>query len=324
MMSHRMVTVLTVLLLGGVPFAGAASNYPDKPIRLVVPFAAGGVSDIIGRSLAQKMSELLGQNVIVDNRGGAGGMLGTNIVAKGTPDGYSIVLSSVATQCIAPNLLKKIPYDPVKDFSPIGGVAVTPNILLVSATSSFRSLQELVAYAKANPGKLNFGSSGVGSAGHLSGELLRASTGADLLHIPYKSAALAYPDMFAGSVSMIFDTLPSAINYINSGRGRPIAVVSEKRSPLLPNVTTFREAGFPEVALHFWIALHGPADVPPAIVQKLNQTLLKALASNELRERFANVGAEPYFSSPQELAVTTRNDYERLAKVIKAAGIQPE
>ena len=195
-----MVTVLTVLLLGGVPFAGAASNYPDKPIRLVVPFAAGGVSDIIGRSLAQKMSELLGQNVIVDNRGGAGGMLGTNIVAKGTPDGYSIVLSSVATQCIAPNLLKKI----------------------------------------------------------------------------------------------------------------------------LPNVTTFREAGFPEVALHFWIALHGPADVPPAIVQKLNQTLLKALASNALRERFANVGAEPYFSSPQELAVTTRNDYERLAKVIKAAGIQPE
>jgi tripartite-type tricarboxylate transporter receptor subunit TctC len=304
--------------------AGQAGAYPSRAVRLVVPYAAGGVSDIMGRALAQKMSELLGQPMVVDNRGGAGGTLGADIVAKSPPDGYTIVLTSLTVLAIAPNMLKSVPYDPVKDFSAIGAVAIAPNILTVNPSTPFQSLSELVAYAKANPGKLSFGSSGVGSIGHLSGEVLRISTGADLLHVPYKSAGLAYPDVISGRVSMVFDTLPSAIQHVHSGKVRPIAVLSDKRSPLLPDVPTFAEAGFPEATLRFWFGLHGPANMPPAIVQKLNDALTRALAAPDLRERFSVLGADPFPSSPQELADLTRSDVGKLAKTIKAAGIQRE
>ncbi len=312
------------LAQGASPAPGAAGGYPVRAVRLMVPYAAGGVSDIIGRALAQKLTELLGQPVVVENRGGAGGTLGTDIVANAAPDGYSVVLSSLTNFAIAPNMIKKSPYDPVKNFSAIGGVALAPNILSVDAASPFRSLQDLITFAKANPGKLTFGSSGVGSVGHLSGEVLRSSSGVDMLHIPYKSAGLAYPDVMSGSVSMVFDTLPSAIQHIRSGKVRPIAMLSDKRSPLLPEVPTFAEAGFPEATLRFWFGLHGPANMPPAVVQKLNDSLLKALASSDLVERFANLGAEPYPTSPQELAARTREDFENLAKVVKAAKIQSE
>jgi len=203
-----------------------AQGYPNKPIRLVVPYAAGGVSDIMGRALAQKLGELIGQPMIVENRAGAAGALGTDATAKSPPDGYTIVLSSLTAYAIAPNMNKSVTYDPVKDFSAIGGVAIAPNILTVNASAPFNTLKELVAYAKANPGKLTFGSSGVGSIGHLSGEVLRTTVGAEMLHVPYKSAGVAYPDMFAGNVSMVFDTLPSAIQHIRSGKAKPIAVLS--------------------------------------------------------------------------------------------------
>ena len=300
------------------------SAYPARAIRLVVPYGPGGVSDIMGRVVAQKMTELLGQPMVVENRPGAGGMLGTGLVAKAPPDGYMIVLSSLSAYAIGPKLVKESPYDPVKDFTAIGGVAIAPTILTVNVSTPFQTLQDVIAYAKANPGKLSYGSSGIGSVGHISGEVLRASTGVDLLHIPYKSAAQAYPDVIAGSVSMVFDALPSAIQYIKSGKVRPIAMMSDRRASLLPDVPTFSEAGYPEATLRLWVALHGPPDLPPAIVQKLNDTLAKALAAQDLRERFSAVGADPFPTTPRELAELTRSDVERLAKTIATAGIKPE
>ena len=200
--------------------------FPSRAVRIVVPFAPGGVGDIIARVLSQKMSELLGRPVVVENRPGAGGTIGNNLVAKAPPDGYTMIFSALTPFSIAPNMLKSIPYDPVKDFTEIGGVAITPNILIVSTApdtqAPFKTLMELVAYARANPGKLSFGSSGVGSIGHLTGEILRASTGADMLHIPYKSSAMAYPELISGSLSMMFDTMPSAIQQIRSGKVKPI------------------------------------------------------------------------------------------------------
>ena len=310
--------------LAFLSFAAVAQSYPARPIRLMVPYAAGGVSDILGRVLAQKMSELLGQPMIVENRGGAGGTLGTGLIAEAGPDGYSIVLSSLTAYAIAPNLMKKVPYDPVKSFTAIGGVAVAPNILTVGVSSQFNTLRDIITYAQANPDRLSFGSSGIGSVGHLSGEVLRTSANVTMVHVPYKSAGLAYPDMMSGNITMVFDTLPSAIQHVKSGKAKPIALLSEKRSPLLPDVPTFAEAGFPEATLHFWFGLHGPAKMPPAVVDKLSDTLQKALASSDLRDRFASLGADPYPLTPGQLQAKTSADFEKLAKVIKAAGIEPQ
>src|SRR4051812_11367552 len=313
-----------IALAASLSASAFAQGYPNKPIRLVVPYAAGGVSDIMGRALAQKLGELIGQPMIVENRAGAAGALGTDATAKSAPDGYTIVLSSLTAYAIAPNMNKSVTYDPVKDFTAIGGVAIAPNILTVNTSAPFQTLKELVAYAKANPGKLTFGSSGVGSIGHLSGEVLRTSVGAEMLHVPYKSAGVAYPDMFAGNVSMVFDTLPSAIQHIRSGKAKPIAVLSDKRSALLPEVPTFAEAGFPEATLRFWFGLHGPANLPPAVVQTLNETLNNALAAPDLRDRFSTLGADPYPTTPQQLTELVRADMDKLAKTLKAAGIQRE
>jgi tripartite-type tricarboxylate transporter receptor subunit TctC len=291
---------------------------------MVVAFAPGGVSDITARAIAQKMTELLGQQIVVDNRAGAGGTIGSGIVANAPPDGYTLAFSSLTTFAIGPNLRKSLPYDPVRDFAAIGGISQTPNILVLNTSLPFVSLKGLVSYAKANPGKLSFGSSGVGSVGHLSGEVLRTLTGVDMTHVPYKSAALAYPDVMSGSIAMVFDSLPSAIQHIRSGKVRPAAVLSDKRSPLLPDVPTFGEEGYPGATLRFWNGLHGPAGLPPAIVTKLNETLIKALAAPDLRQRFSDLGAVPFPTTPQELAELHRSDIAKIARTVKAAGIQSE
>jgi tripartite-type tricarboxylate transporter receptor subunit TctC len=293
-------------------------------VRLIVAYATGGVSDIMGRVLAQKLSETLGQPVVVENRAGAGGMIGTDFVAKSAPDGYIIVLSSPTQMAIVPNLNKSTPYDPIRDFTPLGGVAMTPNILSANVSLPFRSLKELVDYARANPGKLTFGSSGPGSVGHLSGEVLRAATGVQMTHVPYKSAGAAYPDMISGNISMVFDTLPSAIQHINSGKARPIALMSSRRAPLLPDVPTFAEAGFPEATLHFWLGLHGPANIPQPVVQALNDGLRKALSAQDLRDRFSQLGADPLVITPQELGDMTRTTLDQITRTIKTAGIKGE
>ena len=299
-------------------------SYPSRPIRLVVPYAPGGVSDIVGRVLAQKMTEVMGQTMVVENGAGAGGMLGTGTVAKSAPDGYTLVLSSLSAYAIGPRMLKTSPYDPVKDFTAVGGVALTPTVLSVNPSLPLRTVQEVVAYAKANPGKVTYGSSGIGSVAHISAELLRAATGVELVHVPYKSAAQAYPDVISGSVTMVFDALPSAIQHIKTGKVRPVAMMSDRRTALLPDVPTFAEAGYPGVNLRLWVGVHGPAGLPPDVVQKLNDALAKALAAPDLRERFASVGADPAPIPSREFGEMVREDVASLAKTMDAAGIKPE
>jgi tripartite-type tricarboxylate transporter receptor subunit TctC len=317
----RFVSLLSLAVL---PCVALAQAYPSKPIKLMVPYAAGGVSDILGRALAQKMTEILGQNMFVENRGGAAGAIGTGLVAKDAPDGYSVVLSSLTAYAIAPAMNKNITYDPVKDFTAVGGVAIAPNVLSIDANSPLKTLSDIVNFAKANPGKLSFGSSGIGSVGHLSGEVLRVSTGAQMLHVPYKSAGQAYPDVIAGNVTIVIDTLPSAIQYIKQGKVRAVALLSDKRSPLLPDVPTFAEAGYPEATLRFWFGVHGPAGMPPAVVQRLNEALGTALAAPDFRERLANLGADPYPMTPADLQALVRSDVEKLARTVKEAGIKTE
>ncbi len=234
------------------------------------------------------------------------------------------MLSSLTAFAIAPAMNKNVTYDPVKDFTAIGGVSIAPNVLSIDANSPYKTLKEIVAFAKANPGKLTFGSSGIGSVGHLSGEVLRVSTGAEMTHVPYKSAGLAYPDVMAGSVTMVIDTLPSAIQHIKSGKVRAVALLSDKRSPLLPDVPTFAEAGFPEATLRFWFGVHGPAGIPPAVVQTLNDALKTALTDPAFRERLANLGADPWPTTSAELQAVVRTDVEKLAAAVKAAGIKTE
>jgi len=317
-----MLTGLAALLLS-LP-ALSQDAYPSRPIRLVVPYAPGGVSDITGRIVAQKMTELIGQTVVVENRAGAGGMVGTGAVAKSEPDGYTIVLSSLSAYAIGPRMVKAPLYDPIRDFTPIAAVALAPTVLTINAALPFQSVRELIAYAKANPGRLNYGSSGIGSVAHISAEVLRASTGIELVHVPYKSAAQAYPDMISGSLAMVFDALPSAINHIRSGKARPLAMMSDRRAALVPEVPTFAEAGFPEATLRLWVGLHGPANLPGAIVQKLNETAARTVASPDVRERFAAVGADPYTVSPREFSELVRADVERLGRMMAAAGIKAE
>lgn len=325
MKTIRMLTGFVLLVLPlPAPAQAPAESYPSRPIHLVVPYAPGGVSDITGRIVAQKMTELLGQSVVVENRAGAGGMVGTASVAKSAPDGYTIVLSSLSAYAIGPRLVKTPLYDPINDFTPIASVALAPTILTINAALPFQNLQQLIAFAKANPGKLNYGSSGIGSVAHISAEVLRASAGIELVHVPYKSAAQAYPDMIGGSLSMVFDALPSAIQHIRSGKARPIAMMSDRRASLVPEVPTFAEAGYPEATLRLWVGLHGPAGLPGAIVQRLNETAAKAVAAPDVRERFTAVGADPYATSPREFAELVRADVGRLGKMMAAAGIKGE
>jgi tripartite-type tricarboxylate transporter receptor subunit TctC len=319
----RMLTGFAGLLICIQAWA-QADAYPNRPIRLVVPYAPGGVSDITGRIVAQKMGELLGQPMVVENRAGAGGMVGTGSVAKADSDGYTIVLSSLSAYAIGPKMVKAPLYDPIKDFTPIGPVALSPTILTVNTALPFQNVKELIAFAKANPGKLTYGSSGIGSVAHISAEVLRASTGVELVHVPYKSAAQSYPDLIAGSISMVFDALPSAIQHIKAGKARPLAMMSDRRASLVPEVPTFAEAGYPEATLRLWVGLHGPANLPAPIVQKLNDTAAKAVASPDVRERFTAVGADPYSTSPREFAEMVRGDVERLGKMMAAAGIKGE
>jgi len=304
--------------------AAQSAPYPNRPIRFMVPFAAGGVSDILGRVMAAKMSEVIGQTVIVENRGGAGGTVGADVVANANPDGYMILLSSLTTQSIAPHMLKKVPYNTQTAFTPIGGIALSPNILSIGANQPMKSLKDVIAFAKANPGKLSYGSSGLGSIGHLTGEILRSLTGVDMTHVPFKSAGVAYPDVLAGNITMVVDTLPSALQHIKTGTVRPVVMLSPRRTALLPDVPTISEAGYPEATLNFWSGIFGPAGMQPAVVARLSEVIVKSLAAPDVRERLSTLGADPWPVSAEELGTRAREDFARMAKVVKAAGLVPE
>ena len=305
--------------------AARADDFPTKPIRLVLPYAPGGVTDSIGRVLATAMSKELGQTVIPDNRGGAGGTIGAAIVAKAPADGYTLVMTSPPMVAVAPNLLKNLPYDAVADFTPIGTVITTPNIVVATPSLPVNTLQQLVAYGKGDGnGKLTFASAGPGSTGHLSGQIMMTTTGLEMAHIPYKSSAMAFPDVLSGRVSMVFDSLPSTISYIRSGMVKPLAVMSDKRSSILPDVPTAAESGFPAATMYFWMGIEGPLGVPTAIVDKLNAALAVAVNSQAMRESLTTFGAEPFLTTPAEFRELRRADAVKYKKLVKEMGLNPD
>ncbi len=310
---------LLVLLLA-LPLS-AAAQYPQRALKMIVPFPPGGATDIVGRLVAQKLGERLGQSVVVENRPGAGGTIGSDAVAKSAPDGYTLLMATTSTHSIGPSL-QKLPYDPIRDFAAITHVANVPNVLVVSPKLPVGSVKELVAYAKARPGQLNYASSGVGTIVHLNGELFKFLTGTDLVHVPYKGTALSIPDVANGSVAMLFDSLASAMPNVRSGSVRPIALNAMQRSPLLPDVPTFAEAGLPAFDRYTWFGMFAPAGTPSDIVRRLQAEVAAALKSTDLRERFDTIGAEPVGSSPEQFVERIRSDTVRWAEVIKAGNVK--
>ncbi len=303
--------------------SAAAQGFPNKAVKMIVPFPPAGATDVVARFVAQKLGERWGQSVIVENRPGAGGSIGSDLVAKSAPDGYTLLMATSSTHSIGPSL-SKLPYDPIKDFAPIAHVANVPNVLVVSPTLPVKDVKELVALAKARPGQLNFASSGNGTIVHLNAELFKMLTGVDMQHIPYKGTALAIPDLANGQVAMLFDSLASVMPHIKSNRARPIALNGRTRSPLLPEVPTFAEAGLPAFDTYTWFGMFAPAGTPKDIVTKVHDDVLAALQAPDLKDRFASVGAEPVGGTQEQFTARILADTTKWAQVIKTAKVRIE
>jgi len=313
-------SIAAALCLAAAPLAGAQSTYPTKPVRLVVPFPAGGTTDILARAAAQKLSEAWGQQVIVDNRPGAGGNIGAELVAKAPPDGYTLLMGTVGTHAINASLYSKLPYDHVKDFAPAILVAGVPNVLVVNPSLPVNSVADLIAYAKANPGKLNFASSGSGTSIHLSGELFKTLAGVQMTHVPYKGSAPALTDLMGGQVQLMFDNLPSSLAFIKAGKLRALAVTSTSRAAALPDVPTMIEAGVPGFEASSWFGIVAPAGTPREAVMRINGDVAKWLASPDARERLSSQGAIAAGGSPEDFARHIASDTAKWARVVKESG----
>ena len=305
-------------------FHAAAQTYPAKPIRLMVPFPPGGSTDIVARIVAQKLGAQLGQNLVIENRGGAGGTLGTAVVAKAPADGYTLVVGTTSTHVVAPSVYQKLEYDPVKDFAPISLIAVTPYLLVVNPSVQAKTVKELVGLMKAQPGKLNYASAGVGSTTHLAMEMLKSASGTYALHIPYNGNGPAGTAVIAGQVEILFGSLPAVLPHVRSGRVRAIAVGTPKRSPSLPEVPTVAESGYPGFDASLWLAFMAPAGTPAPIVERLHKEIVAAVHSKETSESLDKNGAEPLTSTPAELAAMIRDGVAKYARVVKAAGVKAE
>ena len=314
------IAITAVLSIGIVAPAAAQGAYPTKPVRLVVPFPPGGTTDILARAVAQKLSETWGQQVIVDNRPGAGGNIGSELVAKSAPDGYTLLMGTVGTHAINPSLYAKMPYDHVKDFTPVILVAGVPNVLVVNPSLPVNSVSELIAYGKANPNKLNFASSGNGTSIHLSGELFRTMTGVQMTHVPYKGSSPALTDLIAGQVQLMFDNLPSSLQFIKAGKLRALAVTSAERSSALPDVPTLAESGLPGFEASSWFGVLAPAGTPNDIVAKLNTAIAGWLATADAKEKLAAQGAIAAGGAPDAFVRHIAAESAKWAKVVKASG----
>lgn len=316
--------ILGLALAGALALPVQAQLVSDKPVRIVVPFAAGGPTDIVARVLAPRLAAGLQRTVIVENRVGATGAIGAAHVAKAAPDGDTLLLGTSSILAANPNLTTNLPFDSVNDFTPISLVATIENILVVHPSVPAHSVKELVAYAKANPGKLSYASSGVGSTYHLGAELFRSMTGIEWTHVPYKGAAPAIQDVLAGHVQVMFDNVSSAIQNIKAGRVRALGVASLRRYPSLPDLPTIAEEGLPGYETTIWIALFVPAKTPAAVVSLLNHEVQEAVNSPEYKERLQALDMQPRVSTSQELADYLKSDLAKWAKVVKDAGIKPE
>lgn len=301
-----------------------SAAYPDKPIRLIVAYPPGGGTDIIARLMAPELSKKLGQSITIENRGGASGNIGTEAVVNAPPNGYTLLMGNVAPNAINVSIFKKLPFNPEKDLAPISLVAITPNILVTNMELPIRSSADLLALAKASPGKINYPSAGNGSSSHLAGVLFGSMGNVNMTHVPYKGGGLAMNDLLGGQVDIFFATMPAAMPFVKSGKLRALAVTSEKRSLLMPELQTISEAGLSGYSATTWYGLYAPKGTPPEIINQINRATLDVLQNNELRERLTQRGFEPVGNSPKEFALFISSEIAKWAKVVHLAGIEPE
>jgi tripartite-type tricarboxylate transporter receptor subunit TctC len=311
-------------VLGSADATRAQANYPNRPIQLVVTVPPGGAADIVARLIASKLSDALKQQVIIINRGGAGGTIAAAQVAKSDPDGYTLLLNTIATHGIGPHIYANLPYDPVKDFSPVILIAKLPLIMAVNAELPARSVKEVIALAKAKPGELTFSSAGNGGAPHLAGELFKSLTGTELLHVPYRGSGPAVIDLIGGRITMMFDATPSLLPNITAGKLRPLAAASPQRHRLLPDVPSFAELGYPGMDIALWYGIVAPGGTPAPIVQRLNASLAKIVDMPDVRKNLTEQGADMQGGTPEDFAAFMRSESARWAEVVKQAGIQPQ
>lgn len=327
-MKMKRQTVKTLIALGialCVPAFGlpAHAAYPDKPVKIVVGFTPGGTADSVARMLAVSLGARMGQSFIVENRAGANGNLATDYVARAAPDGYTLFFTSIG-HAVNPSLYKEAKYDPVKDFTPIGQVLAAPNVLVVPGNSPFNTARELITYAKANPGKLTFASSGVGASVHLSGELFKPQAGIEMVHIPYKGTGSLLPDLLSGTVDMAFPNLPTALPFIKSGKLKALGVTTPKRSESAPQIPTLAEAGVPGYAMSTWYGLIAPARLPADIVKRLNEELQIVMRDPEIRAKLIAQGVDPVTGTPQEFGNFVQGETAKWASLLKTIKIEVE
>ncbi len=315
--------LLTAALAGGLALEAAGQAYPAKPVRLVSGFPAGGANDYHARVLAQKLAEMFGQSVIVENRGGAGGTIAADGIAKAAPDGYNLLMG-FGSLAVAPSVYAKLPFDVIRDFTPISLACRIQNVLVVPSALPAKNVKELIALAKAHPGKMNYASSGTGATPHLSAELLKSLAKVDIVHVPYKGDTPAFVDLLAGQVDMMITVVQSTLVHIKSGKLRPLAVTGTKRTASLPDVPTMSEAGVNGYELTSWFGVMGPPGMPREVVDRLNAAIVKAVAIRDLQEKFVAGGSEPEASTPEQFAQLIRDDVAKFARIVKAAGIAPQ
>jgi tripartite-type tricarboxylate transporter receptor subunit TctC len=316
--------IVAAFVLGQADATHAQATYPNRPIQLVVTVPPGGAADIVARVIGGKLSDGLGQPVLIVNRGGAGGTTAAAQVAKSEPDGYTLLLNTIATHGIGPHIYANLPYDPVKDFSPVMLVVKLPLIMVVNADLPARTVNDVIALAKAKPGELSFSSSGTGGAPHLAGELFKGLTGTDLLHVPYRGSGPAVIDLIAGRIAMMFDATPSLLPHISAGKLRPLAAASPQRHRLLPDVPSFAELGYPGMDIALWYGIAAPGGTPAPIVQRLNAELAKIVDMPDVRKNLAEQGADLQGGSAEDFAAFMRNESARWSSVVKQAGIKAE
>jgi len=310
-------------LLALAAFSACSQSFPTRPIRVVIPFAAAGAADAVARVVAPRLGEVLGQSLVLDNRAGAGGTLGADIVAKAAPDGYTLLLAATGPNAVAPSIYAQLPYDARAGFTPIGRLSIQPSIVVANPGIGANTLTDLVGLARAAPGKLNFGSPGVGTTSHLGGELFKALAKVDIVHVPYKTGPLALTDLMGGRLQIIFDNIGPLFPHVKSGKLRALAVASSRRTTLLPELPTAAESGVPGFEYSIWFGLSGPARLPAAVVNRINAAIDETLRSPAVAQAFQSLNAEVSGSSPGDFAAYIGADIDRWARAVKLAGIKP-
>jgi tripartite-type tricarboxylate transporter receptor subunit TctC len=316
----RRTVIAFSLSVAGASFA---QTFPTKPVTVVVPYAVGGTTDIVARLVTTQIGNGLGQPMVVDNRAGGGGNIGWGAVARAAPDGYTLLTTEMSFT-IAPGLVAKLPFDPKKDFAHIITAAAAPHVLVINPSVPAATVQEFIALAKASPGKLNYGSGGNGTNTHVGAELFKSATGIFMVHVPYKGAGQVLQDLMGGQVQALVTSLPTALPHIKSGKLRALMVTSDKRSPLLPDVPSAKEAGLPKVVMDFWVGFAAPAGTPQPVIDRLNKEIATALNSAEGRKRLADQGLDPVANTPAQAAQFVNSEMQRWAAVVKSAGIKPD